>query len=292
MLDFLSDPTLQRVALGTACLGIVSGVLGSFAVLRRQSLLGDAVSHAALPGIALAFLLAGSAPIVLLIGAGLAGWAATVLVGQITRNSRVPFDSALAGTLAVFFGFGLVLMSYIQGLRGAGSSGLSAYLFGQAALMREHDILTIAGIGGLAVGVLLLFWKEFKLLSFDPDFAASLGYSVRVLDLLLMALLVAAIVIGLQSVGVVLMSAMVVAPAVAARQWTNRLGPMVALAGLFGGLACVLGSIMSERLSTPGRSVPTGPTIVMAATAFVLLSFLAHLRSSRAVVESPEWPSA
>lgn len=275
MLDLFTDPTLRRVALGTACLGVVSGVLGSFAVLRRQSLIGDAVSHAALPGIALAFLFIGGAPLILLLGAAVSGWVAIVIVGGITRNSRIPFDSALAGTLAVFFGFGLVLMRYVLTQAEGGRSGLDRYLFGQAGLMLEADVWAIVGIGGSAVLILLVFWKEMKLLAFDPDFAASLGYPIKALDLLLMALLVSAIVVGLQSVGVVLMSALIVAPAAAARQWTHRLGTMVALAGLFGGLSGVAGSLLADWL---GRRVPTGPTIVLVATSLVLVSFLAHLR--------------
>src|SRR5262245_21369684 len=171
MLDLLTDPTLQRIALGTACLGVVSGVLGSFAVLRRQSLLGDAISHAALPGIAIAFLIAGQAPLVLLLGAAVSGWVATVLVVQITRNSRVPFDSALGGTLAVFFGFGLVLIRYVQ-THGTepGRAGLATYLFGRAATMLDEDVWAIAGVGAIALGIMALLWKELKLLSFDPDF--------------------------------------------------------------------------------------------------------------------------
>src|ERR1700737_3193405 len=153
-------------------LGIVSGALGSFAVLRRQSLLGDALSHAALPGIAIAFLLCGTAPLLFLVGAAVAGWLATFLVMQITRHSRVPFDSALAGSLAVFFGFGLVLMTYIRkrNINHASEVGLERYLFGQAATMLESDLRAIALLGGFALLILILFWKQFKLLSFDPDY--------------------------------------------------------------------------------------------------------------------------
>jgi manganese/zinc/iron transport system permease protein len=286
MLDLFTDPTLRRVALGTACLGVVSGVLGSFAVLRRQSLIGDAVSHAALPGIALAFLFVGGTPLVLLLGAAISGWVATVVVGGVTRNSRIPFDSALAGTLAVFFGFGLMLMSYIQPLAGYSQSGLDRYLMGQAATMLVADVWVIAVIGGIAVAVLLLFWKEMKLASFDPDFAASLGYRIKLLELLLMALLVVAIVIGLQSVGVVLMSALIVAPAAAARQWTHRLGMMVVLAGVFGAVSGAAGSVLADRLTAPGHTVPTGPTIVLVATGLVLFSFLAHVRWRSAAAQS------
>lgn len=276
LVEFFSDYTLRTVALGSAALGTVSGALGSFAVLRRQSLLGDAISHAALPGIALAFLLTGSkAPLVLVLGAAVAGWVGTLVVMRVVETTRVKEDAALGIVLAVFFGFGLVLLTWIQKMPEAGQAGLDTYLFGQAATLLRRDVAIIAGLGGVALGVMLLFWKEFKLLSFDPDFAGSLGFSVRGLDVLLTSALVLAIVIGLQTVGVVLMAAMIVAPAAAARQWTDRLGVMVALAGGFGALAGVAGAVLSsitERL-------PTGPTIVLSLTALVVVSlFLAPNR--------------
>lgn len=283
MIQFIENSTLQTVALGTAALGLVSGALGSFAVLRKQSLIGDALSHAALPGIAIAFLIFGKAPLLFLIGAAIAGWLATVLVMQIVRYSRVPFDSALGGSLAVFFGFGLVLMTYIRknNINRASEVGLERYLYGQAATMLDSDLRAIAILGGAALLILVLFWKEIKLLSFDPDFAASIGYPVRLLDLLLTALLVIAIVIGLQSVGVVLMSALIVAPAVAARQWTNRLGIMVMIASFFGVVSGIAGTVLSDELSAPGRTVPTGPTIVLCAVAIVFISFTWRLIRSR-----------
>jgi manganese/zinc/iron transport system permease protein len=264
------DPALRTVLIGTAALGFVTGCVGTFAVLRRQSLLGDAVSHAALPGVVLAFLLFGRSPVVLLVGAAAAGLLAMLLVSGVTRFSRVPFDSALAGALAVFFGAGLMFKSWTQG---SGSASIDRYLFGQAATLLPRDIWLIAGSGALALGVVALFWKEFKLLTFDREFAAGLGLPVVGLDILLTGLLVLSIVIGLESVGVVLMSALVVAPAAAARQWTDRLGVMTGLAGLFGAAAGAAGSLLSHALSAPGRSVPTGPTIVVCATAIVVLSF-------------------
>lgn len=267
----LDNPTLRIVATGAGLLGVVSGALGSYAVLRKQSLVGDAVSHAALPGVVLAYILSNSrAPLVLLLGAAVAGWIGILLVLQIVRGSRVPFDSALGGVLSVFFGFGVVLLTWLQHRRGAGKAGLEQYLFGQAATMSEADVRATAILGLIAIAVVLLFWKEFKLLSFDPAFAATLGWPVRTLDVLLTTLLVIATVIGLQCVGVVLMSALIVAPAVAARQWTNRLSVMIVLAALFGGFSGVGGAILSDRFS----ALPTGPTIVLFASAFVGVSLL------------------
>ena len=267
--DLLFDYTLRTVALGAAILGIVSGTLGSYAVLRRQSLLGDAISHAALPGIALAFLLTGSkAPLVLVLGAAVAGWIGTLLVMGAVRTTRVKFDSALGIILSVFFGIGLVLLTFIQKREDATQAGLDKFLFGQAATILAQDVVTMAALGGVALFLMLLFWKELKLLSFDPEFGSTLGFPIRALDILLTTLLVIAIVVGLQMVGVVLMSALVVAPAVAARQWTDRLGLMIALAGGFGALAGVSGAVIS---STAAR-LPTGPLIVLCASALVLIS--------------------
>jgi manganese/zinc/iron transport system permease protein len=210
------------------------------------------------------------APLVLMLGAGVAGWIGALVMMSIIRTTRIKLDSALGLVLAVFFGFGMVLLTFAQKLPDASQAGLKKYLFGQAATLLERDVITMAVLGCLALALLLVFWKELKLLSFDPDFAASLGLPVRLLDILLTTLLVIAIVVGLQAVGVVLMSAMIVAPAAAARQWTNRLGWMVGLAALFGALAGVSGAVIS---STTAR-LSTGPTIVLCASAIVLVSLL------------------
>ncbi|HYO50472.1 MAG TPA: metal ABC transporter permease [Chloroflexia bacterium] len=267
--ELFTDYTLRTVALGAATLGILSGALGSFAVLRKQSLLGDAMSHAALPGIALAYMLTHSKmTLVLVLGAAIAGWLATLLMMAIIRQTRIKQDSALGLVLSVFFGFGLVLLTFIQKQSDASQAGLDKFLFGQAAALLESDVVFMAALGTVALLILALFWKEFKLLSFDHDFGASAGFPMRLLDVLLTTLLVMAIVTGLQTVGVVLMSAMVVAPAVAARQWTDRLGLMVGLAALFGALAGVSGAVISSQQA----HLPTGPTIVLAISAIAVLS--------------------
>jgi manganese/zinc/iron transport system permease protein len=267
--DLLFDYTLRTVALGAAALGIVAGALGTFAVLRRQSLLGDAISHAALPGIVLAFMLTGAkSPLVLVLGAAIAGWLGTLVIMLVVRHSRLPEDSALGIVLSVFFGVGLVLLTYVQKLPDASQAGLDTFLFGQAATMLERDVGVIAGLGACALLAVVLFWKEFKLLSFDPEYGAALGLPMRSIDIILTTFLVIAIVIGLQTVGVVLMSALVIAPAAGARQWTNKLGVMVLLAALFGAVAGVVGAVLSGAAA----HVPTGPTIVLAATVIALLS--------------------
>jgi manganese/zinc/iron transport system permease protein len=196
----------------------------------------------------------------------------------VVHGSRVKEDSGLGIVLSVFFGFGLVLLTLVQRLPHAGQAGLDRFLFGQAATLLVSDVWMIAGLGSLAVLVALLFWKEFKLLSFDPEFGRTLGLRLRAMDVVLTSVLVVAIVIGLQTVGVVLMSAMVVAPAAAARQWTDRLGAMVLLAGVFGAVAGVSGAVISSTM----YRMPTGPTIVLCLTALVVVSLL--LAPGRGVV--------
>jgi manganese/zinc/iron transport system permease protein len=267
--DLLFDYTIRTVALGAGALGLVAGAMGTFAVLRRQSLLGDAISHAALPGIVLAFIITGSkSSLVLVVGAALAGWLGTLAILVIIRHTRLPEDSALGIVLSVFFGAGLVLLTHVQRLPTAAQAGLETFLFGQAATMLERDVLVIVALGAVPLLAVALLWKEFKLLSFDPEYGAAQGLPMRWIDVLLTTSLVIAIVIGLQTVGVVLMSALVIAPAAAARQWTNSLGVMVLLAGAFGAASGVSGALLSGTTA----QMPTGPTIVLIATAIVALS--------------------
>lgn len=280
MLEFIysifTDYTLRTVILGSAVVGIVAGSLGCFAVLKRQSLLGDAISHAALPGIALAFLLTASKnPLVLLLGAAAAGWIGTLLVLLFTKTTKTKEDAALGIILSVFFGFGIFLLTIIQKLPSSNKSGLSTFLFGNASTLLQSDV-TLMSVLALAVFIIFLaLWKHFKIVTFDYDFAKSLGLPVGTISVILTTLLVFSIALGLQTVGVVLMSAMVIAPAVAARQWTNRLSVMVLLAALFGALSGISGALMSSLV----EKLPTGPTIVLVISLIVLLSlFLAPNR--------------
>jgi manganese/zinc/iron transport system permease protein len=274
-MELFGDYTLRVVALGSGVLGAAAGALGSFAYLRRQSLVGDALSHAALPGIALAFLLTGSkAPLPIMLGAALAGWTATLAVRLVVRRSRVPYDSALGMALAVFFGFGLVLLTAIQKRPDAAQAGLESFLFGQAASLLREDVVVMSLLGAASLVALAVLWKEFKLLSFDSEFGSSLGRPMRRLDGLFTLLLVVAVVIGLRTVGVVLMSAMVVAPAAAARQLTNRLAAMVGLAAGIGAFSGVTGAVLSSVVPR----LPTGPTIVLVLSTVVVLSLVAAPR--------------
>lgn len=269
--DLFFDYTLRNVALGSAILGIVSGVLGCFAILRRQGLMGDALSHAALPGVCLAFMITGSkTPIVLMAGAGIAAWLGMFLILTIIRRTRIDSNSALGIVLTVFFGFGVVLLTVIQKGNNANQAGLDKFLFGQAAALVASQVVTIGVLGGAAMLAVALFFKEFKLISFDPEFARSLALPTRRLDTFLTGLLVVAVVIGLNTVGVVLMSAMLVGPAAAARQWTHSLGKMIGYSALFGAVAGIAGAL----ISVSDTRLATGPVIVLCITAIVAFSFL------------------
>jgi manganese/zinc/iron transport system permease protein len=271
ILELFRDPTFWTVALGSSLLGGVAGALGVFAVLRRESLIGDVMSHAALPGIVLAFLITGSRELPpLLLGAALSAGIGALLAVQIPRRSRIKPDAALGLVLSVFFGIGIVGLTVAQQRPTAAQAGLDRFLFGQAATMLRRDVAAIALAALLVLAFLLLLWKEWKLLAFDPVFARACGLPVGALEALLAALMVLTVAIGLPAVGVVLMSALLVAPAAAARQWTDRLERMVVLAGGFGALSGSLGTLMSAGAG----QLPTGPLIVLMACGMALLSLL------------------
>ncbi|WP_439563097.1 metal ABC transporter permease [Roseinatronobacter sp.] len=271
MTALLSSSIVQTVLMGAALLGAISGMLGAFAVLRQQSLLGDALSHAALPGVCLGFLVAGGRDLgSVLAGAFFTGALAALVMQLIVRRTTLKTDAALGIVLSVFFAVGVVALTYIQGQGGAASAGLMTFLFGQAAAILRSD-LWIMGAGALAaLALVLALWKEFKLVSFDADFARAQGLPVAWIEAALTVMVAFAIVIGLQLVGVVLMVALLIAPAAAARQWTGTLGPMVVLSATLGAVSGALGALISAS----ARGLATGPVVVLIATAFVLISML------------------
>ncbi len=267
--DLFFDYTIRNVALGAAILGMVGGALGSFAILRRQGLFGDALAHATLPGVCVAFMLFGTkAPVVLLTGAAFSAGLGALLILTIVNRTRIKQDAALGIVLSVFFGAGAVLITYIGGSGSGNQSGLDRFIFGQAATIVRDDVVTMGVLASLTFLIVALLFKEFKLLSFDPAFAASLGFPVGKLNVLLTMLIVVAVIIGIQAVGVVLMAAMLIIPAASARQWTDRLGTMIMISGLFGALSGISGALISAT----GANLPTGPLIVLCATALLILS--------------------
>ena len=275
------------VLTGTALLGCVSGVVGSFAVLRRRALVSDLLSHAALPGICLAFVVAGGKHYSqLLAGAFISGLFGVAVVTLIIRWTRTKEDAAIGIVLSTFFGLGIVLSSLIQrSPEFGGTAGLERYTLGQAANLTEDDVLLIALVCAAALAVVVALYKEFKLFSFDPDFARSQGWPTLKLDLLMMGLLGLVAVVGVKAVGVLLVPALLITPAVAARFWTNRLGLMLILAAMIGAVSAAVGTLVSagEHVKWFGfdplafgndSALPTGPLIVLSATVVFLFSLL------------------
>jgi manganese/zinc/iron transport system permease protein len=250
---------------------VTGGVLGCFALLRRQSLLGDALAHAALPGVCIGYLLTHSKhPSPLFAGALAAGLVGALLILLITRSTRIKEDTAIGMVLSVFFGVGIVLLTHIQKLPFGNQSGLDHFLFGQAATLLKRDIQVMAVLAIAVLLVTLLLFKELKLLSFDRDFADSLGFPSRRLEIVLTMLLVVVVVVGLQTVGVVLIVATLITPAAAARQWTDSLGVMLLLAAIIGGGSGAAGALLSANVAR----LPTGPVIVLCASVVLVLSLL------------------
>lgn len=270
-MTILQSYTTQMVLLGTALLGLASGIAGTFAVLRKESLIGDGLSHAALPGVVIAFLLTGIKDIeVLIAGAALSSIAAAWLITITVENSKIKFDGALATILSAFFGLGMVLLTYVQSLNNAGQAGLSKFIFGQAATILARDVYITSAAALIIIVLTALFWKELKLISFDVEYAKTLQIPVTFTLILYRSLLIMTIIIGIQSVGAILISSLLIAPAVGARQWTNKLGTMCILAGFFGMVSAIGGTIWSTTV----QKLPTGPAIIVILSVIVLLSLI------------------
>ncbi len=258
------------VATGALLLGIVAGVLGTFAVLRRRSLVGDALAHAALPGVCLAFLATGSKdPATLVVGAALAGVVGAFGMVGIERSTRIRSDAAIGVVLSVFFSLGIVLLTAIAASDDADQAGLERYLFGQAAGLVEADVERMAVLAVLSLAVVAVLFRPLKTTLFDASYAGAAGLPVRALELFMTACLVVAVVVGLRTVGAILMVALLVVPATAGRQLTGRLALLLPVAGLIGGAVGVTGALVSAR-----AELPTGPVIVLVGFLVVMLALL------------------
>ena len=271
--EFLSmtDPNVRVVALGAVLLTATSALVGCFTFLDKKSLLGDSIAHAVLPGICLGFLISGTKdPVFLVGGAFFTGWLSVFAVEFITTRTRIKEDAAIGLVLSVFFGVGILLLTSIQKSGNASQSGLDSFIFGKAAALMGKDLVVFSVVAITLLIGLTLFFREFTLLSFDKDFARAIGLPVKRLRFLLTILIVLAVVIGIQAVGVVLMAAMLITPAAAARFWTDRLKTMVALAGVFGALSGLSGAYISYVLP----SAPTGPWIVLVISLIAGISFI------------------
>ncbi|TYS91848.1 metal ABC transporter permease [Rossellomorea aquimaris] len=269
--SILTDGNTQWVLLSTLLLGIASGVLGSFALLRKQSLIGDAVAHAALPGICFAFMFMGEKNFfVLLIGAAATGLLAAYTIQLITNTTRIKEDTAICLVLSVFFGLGIVLLTKVAQMPTGNQSGLDDFIFGQAASLVGRDVQLMGLTAAALIIITSLLFKEFKVSTFDPQFAKGIGLPVGFLNFLFVSLLVITVVIGIQAVGVILMAAMLITPAISARYWTDSLRIMVFISGMVGGLSGAIGTL----ISTLGKGLSTGPFIVLTATVIFIISML------------------
>ncbi|WP_428388236.1 iron chelate uptake ABC transporter family permease subunit [Mucisphaera sp.] len=270
----LEDYNTRLVVLSTALLGLASGCIGSFLLLRERSLMGDALSHATLPGIGLCFMLmvllggSGKNLPILLLGAALTGILGVAVVLAIRDTTRLKDDAAMGIVLSVFFGIGVAILGMAQAMPQGSAAGLESFIYGKTASMVLTDFILIAAVAAAVVIASLLLLKEFTLLAFDEPYAASQGWPVRALDLLMLGLVAAVTVIGLQAVGLILIIALLITPAAAARFWTHNLRHMLLIAGALGAASGWVGASLSALVP----KLPAGAIIVLVAAAFFAIS--------------------
>jgi manganese/zinc/iron transport system permease protein len=273
---WLQDHNTRVVLLGVTLLGLACGVVGCFALMRRRALLGDALSHATLPGIALAYLIVnqlggdGKQLHWLLLGAALSGTAAMIVLALLRRTTRLKEDTTMGMVLSVFFGAGTALLAIVQQLPDGSAAGLEGFIYGKTASLLPSDAWRIAIVAIVVLSMIGMLFKEFKLLCFDEAGAAAQGFPILLLDGLLMLLVAVVTIVGLQAVGLVLVIALLVVPAAAAQFWTQRLSTAVVIAGVLGALSGYLGAMLSGALS----NLPSGALVVLVAVAMFLASLL------------------
>ena len=264
------------VMIGAACLGIAAGVTGTFLFLRKRALVSDAISHATLPGVGLAFMLMvalggdGRNLLGLLLGSAGSAWLGLLCVNWLTRRTRLAEDAAIGAVLSVFFGFGIVLLTIIQTMTAGRQAGLESFLLGSTAGMLWSEAVVIAVGGALTLALVVALRRPMTLVAFDPEYAAASGMNVSRIDLAIMGLAMAVTVIGLKIVGLILIVAMLIIPPVTARFWTDRTDLMVVISGAAGGLAAFLGAAWSAVVP----AMPTGPIIVLVSFGGFVLSLL------------------
>jgi len=267
---FLTYNTLV-VAVGVAAVGCAAGVVGTFGVLRKRALVGDAAAHATLVGVATALLLTGQRDLaVLLVGGLLSAMVAILLLVFIRKFTRTRDDAATAIVLSVSFGLGITLISGMVSRGVPGSGGLERFLLGHTASLTVNDALLLGIVSVVGVLCIVVGLKEATLVAFDSDFAAAAGWPAATIDLVLIGLIAVMVVVGLPAAGAVLVTALVVIPPAVARQWTERLIPMLVIAGLVGLFSGLVGVVLSSL----AVQVPTGPVVVLVATAFLIVSIL------------------
>lgn len=275
-IDFFQNYTYTMVFSGTVIIGLISGLLGTFLYLRKQSLMSDVIAHSAFPGTLTAFLAAvflglnGRNTLTLVVGATVFGLLASALSHFITARSKIAIDAAMAIILSLFFALGILLLRIITNGPFPGKGGIQDYLFGNASVITLEDLFTNAGVALLALIITVLFWKEFALYSFDPAQAHIQGFSRTRVETVMFIVFVLAIVIGVKAVGFVLMVACVITPPAIARQWCASLPGVGILASVVGAISCGFGSYLSIALG----NVPTGPCIVLVLFTILIFSLL------------------
>lgn len=268
---FMISYTFRVVSIGCMLLGIITAIIGTFAVLKKESLLGDSIAHASLAGVCIAFIVTGKKELpILLLGALLIGIISIVLIHIVINYSKVKFDSAIALNLATFFGLGLVLLTYLKKIPGAKKAGLNRFIFGQASTLLVKDIYFVSIIGIIILVTVILFWKEIKISIFDKDYALTLGINSKFYSFLISFLIVITVIIGIQIAGVILITSMLIAPSVAARQFSNKLNIVVVLASIFGAIS----GFMGTAISATNTILPTGPMIIIFLSFFVFFAII------------------
>lgn len=278
ILDFLSEFAYRRIVFGTVLIGACSGVMGTFLYLRRQSLMSGVIGHSATPGVMGAFLIISISPLLidarsmpfLTIGALITGLLAVMLSNKVADTTRIGIDATMVVMLSLFLGGGLLLLQIIQRSRIQGKGGIEELMFGNAATLTNVDVITIAVVSVLVLVMLIVLWRPFNMITFDPILSQTTGVPMRWLSPLLFSLIVLAVVIGVKAVGLILMIAFAVFPPAAARQWSRTVGRMAMLSAIFGAVAGVLGTYISVAVG----KVPTGPVIVIVLGVFVVVSLM------------------
>lgn len=271
MWSILLNSNTQWVLFSTMILGIAAGAIGCIAYWKRQSLLSDALAHAALPGVIIAYLVLNEKSLfVLIIGAAISALIGAAFIQWITTSTRITEDSAMGMILSVFYGLGIMLLTIANRTAGGNQSGLDKFIFGQAATMILSDVYTMIGLAIVVILIIVVGFKEWKVYLFDPQFAKGLGLSLKGMNGLYTAVLVTTIVIGIQAVGVILIAALLIIPPVSARYWTHSFKIMLFLSALFGGVAGVIGTFVSAL----GSGWPTGPFIVVVAAGLFIFSLI------------------
>jgi len=269
---------LLWILVGTMLLGVAAGITGAYSFLQKQSLVGDAAAHAALPGIAAAFLITGQKELpILMVGAAITSALSVYCIQWIVSYTKLKADAAIGLVLAVFFGVGIVLITFVNRSPLGNQSGLNDFIFGKAATMTKADLTWLFISTLTIILVSLLLYKEWKLMIFDPLYAKGIGLSVEALKACLTALIVMTIVTGIQAVGVILMSALLIIPAASAKLWTSQLHTMLFVSASIGGISGVAGTFISSLRT----GISTGPIIVLFAATIFFLSYLFSPKSGQ-----------